>query len=68
MQPPGTPEAAYLAFAIVDELIRTLVGRGDLTKQDATDLLRRTIATMGTKALAANCATIVKELIAEYSK
>ena len=42
-KPPGTDEAAFLAFALVDALVNTLIEKGVLTRSDANGMLRSII-------------------------
>ena len=39
--PPGTEDSAFLTFAILDELIRTIASKMYLTREETADMLGR---------------------------
>ena len=40
-KPPGTEDSAFLTFAILDELIRTIASKMFLTREETADMLGR---------------------------
>jgi hypothetical protein len=68
-QTPGTPEAALLAFVLVEELIDTLVTKGVLSATDRALLLERIAGRLNhdTRTLAEPSAAIVRKMITEKS-
>ena len=70
MNPPGTEDSAFFAFAVVDELIRTLVDKGVLNSGDTVAMFERTVETMRNinRLQSTRCIPIAEEMIREYSK
>ena len=69
MKSPGTTEASYVTFAIMDELIRTLVDKNVFSRTEAISILQRTIDGLDrSKAVNAQAIPVLKEMINEYSK
>ena len=64
---PGTPDAAYLSFAIVDELINVLVGKGVLTTTDRHTLLMTVESRVSEdgRSVAKTAAEVVRQAIAK---
>ncbi len=64
---PGTDEAAFLAFAIVDELINKLIAKGVLTQADTLAMLDSLVDRLGEepRALAKPGAEFLRKMIAE---
>ena len=67
IQPPGTQEAAFLSFAIVDELISVLVAKTVLTETDRLDLLKTVADRLGksTRTAAKPSARVLRQMIAK---
>lgn len=66
--PRGTDTSAFITFAIMDELIRTLVGSGVLTKAQVAGILDRTAATVGAlrRPQVAESLAAIHEMANEY--
>ena len=64
---PGTNEAAYLSFMLVDELIRMLVDKGIITNDDVSTLLETLLKSVkqDRRTLSQSSAIIVGKMIAE---
>jgi len=45
---PGTNPAAFLSYALVTELIDTLVSQGVMSRVEVNNMLRRILSTIGT--------------------
>ena len=68
--PPGAGVSEFIAFAILDELIRTLVDAGRLTRSDAAGIIERVLdrvrgSTIGPVDKAVR---VLKEMLDEYRK
>jgi hypothetical protein len=70
MQPPGTEDSAFFTFAVLDELIRTLVDKGVLSKLDAGSIFYRIAIGLegNTRVQAKNGLLLAKKMVSEYSK
>lgn len=68
--PPGTVDSAFFAFVVIDELVRTLVDRDVLPREDAVGAFTRTIETLNSMGSdqARRCIPIAEEMIREYSE
>ena len=64
-KPPGSGVSEFVAFALLDELIRTLLG-----KDDAAALIGRTITSLEgmTPGLRDKALIVLKEMLHEYRK
>lgn len=69
-KPPGAGVSEFVAFAILDELIRTLVDSGQLTRNEAADMIGRVLTRVsGTNVGPAKQAVrVLKEMLDEYRK
>jgi polyhydroxyalkanoate synthesis regulator phasin len=69
-KPPGTNVSDFVAFAILDELIRTFVDHGDLTHHEAAAMLERVIANVRAHNASAAGAAIaaLEEMLREYRR
>lgn len=70
MQPPGTEDSAFFAFAVLDELLRTLIDKGVLSKSDTVGLLNRTVASIkdSRRTQTTGFISLAEKMIGEYSK
>ncbi len=69
MRPPGLNEASYTTFAIMDELIRTLVEKDLFSPADAIGVLSRTLENLDRgRATTVHAIPVIEEMIREYSK
>ncbi len=69
-EPPGTLEAAYLSFAILDELLTVLIANNVLTKADIATLLD-TVSDRVSKSTsypAKPSARVLRQMIAEKKR
>ncbi len=66
--PPGTEDSAFLTFAIIDELLRTLASKMFLTREETADMLGR--VEMSVRSLkrpqAKRCLPIIQNMLDEY--
>ena len=66
--PPGTEDSAFLTFAILDELIRTIAIKMFLTREETADMLGR--VEMSVRSLnrpqAERCLPILHKMLDEY--
>jgi hypothetical protein len=63
--PPGTSPAAFLSYALVTELIDTLVSQGVMSKVEVNNMLNRILSTIGTmnRGASKEAADILREWI-----
>ena len=69
-EPPGTLEASFLSFAILDELLTVLVAKNVLTKTDIATLLD-TVSDRVSKSTsypAKPSARVLRQMIAEKKR
>ncbi len=66
-EPPGTLEASFLSFAILDELLTVLVAKNVLTKADIATLLDTVSdrVSKSTRATAKPSAGVLRQMIAK---
>jgi hypothetical protein len=63
VEPPGTDTAAHLAFAIVDELIGTLVSKGHLKPADRLAIYGRVAETLEKSTRSKPAAEFIRQLV-----
>jgi hypothetical protein len=70
VQPSGSEASTFAAFAILDELIRTLHSEGVLENLDVVGLLQRAKTSVESvkNVRAAESAGIIKEMLREYGQ
>ena len=66
--PPETGPSAFIAFAVVNELLRTLVAKGTLEPADAAALLERAVDSVRgpIRHAADEAITVMQEMRSEY--
>ena len=66
--PPGTEDSAFLTFAILDELIRTITNKMFLTHDETADMLGRIEGSVRSlkRPQAKRCLPIIQKMLDEY--
>ena len=69
-KPPAPGPSGLLAFALLDELIRTLVDKGNVSPNEAAAMLERTIANIRSLNLAIGpeAVSVLNKMLHEYRK
>ncbi len=67
IQPPGREEAAFLSFAILEELISVLIAKDFLTETDRLGLYNTVLGRIdkSTRAAAKPSVLVLRQMIAE---
>ena len=70
MKPPETEPAAFIAFAVVDGLLRKLVSRHTITAIDAQELIANIISDLkvSPRSAAQEIVPVLEKMIEEYRK
>ncbi len=69
-EPPGTEDSAFLTFAILDELIRTIAIKMFLTREETADMLGRVEVSIRSlkRPQSESCLRIIHKMLDEYRK
>ena len=67
-EPPGTEDSAFLTFAILDELIRTIAIKMFLTREETADMLGRVEASIRSlkRTQSESSLRIIQKMLDEY--
>ncbi len=66
--PPGTEDSAFLTFAILDELLRTIASKMFLTREETADMLGRVEVSIRSlnRPQSKRCLPIIQKMLDEY--